>query len=248
MMIMAYFVGSVSFLLLAKISTLNLVFSMFLGLFHMCIIMSPVVLFLLIYGEITAQLIVWCVSIKDDVSINSTTCLLTHIRRTKNFIEALRNISNLFSYFLFWILVESLSGLTFGTYRSISFVLGNYSKDWQFLCMSITFFVMSLSFVQMIWYLCSFSQLLATKIHELKYSIMDLSITMEDQLVHQINETTISSEKESVYLQLNDFKGFNAEDFFTVNNSLITGMTSHFVTFLIILIEFKFTEMSLNKN
>ena len=152
MMIMAYFVGSVSFLLLAKISTLNLVFSMFLGLFHMCIIISPVVLFLLIYGEITAQLIVWCVSIKDDVSIKSTTCLLTHIRRTKNFIEALRNISNLFSYFLFWILVESLSGLTFGTYRSISFVLGNYSKDWQFLCMSITFFVMSLSFVQMIWY------------------------------------------------------------------------------------------------
>ena len=107
---------------------------------------------------------------------------------------------------------------------------------------------MSLSFVQMIWYLCSFSQLLATKIHDLKYSIMDLSITMEDQLVHQINETTIGSEKESVYLQLNDFKGFNAEDFFTVNNSLITGMTSHFVTFLIILIEFKFTEMSLNKN
>ena len=244
---MAYFVGMVSFYSLANLSALNMVFSISIGLFHMCIVLSPIVLFLLIYGEITAQLIVWSVSIKDDISINRT-CLLTHIRRTKNFIEALRNISNLFSYFLFWILVISLCGLIFATYRSISFILGNYSKDWQFLCMSITFCVLSLFFVKIIWYICSFSQLLATKIHELKYSIMDLNISMEDQLVHQIKETTIGNEKESVYVQLNDFKGFNAEDFFTVNNSLITGMTSHFVTFLIILIEFKFTEMSLNKS
>ena len=246
-MIMAYLIGTLSFLSLANLSTQGMVFTICLGLFHMCIVMCPILLFLLIYGEITAQLIVWSISIKDDISINRT-CLLTHIRRTKNFIEALRNISNIFSYFLFWILVISLCGMIVATYRSISFVLGNYSKDWQFLCMSITFFAMSIAFVKMIWYLCSFSQLLATKIHELKYSIMDLSITMEDQLVHQIKETTIDNEKESVYVQLNDFKGFNAEDFFTVNNSLITGMTSHFVTYLIILIEFKFTEMSLNKN
>ena len=63
-----------------------------------------------------------------------------------------------------------------------------------------------------------------------------------------MNESEIIDEKESVYINLDEFKGYNAEDFFTVNNSLITGMTSNFVTYLIILIQFKFTELSLKED
>ena len=50
------------------------------------------------------------------------------------------------------------------------------------------------------------------------------------------------SELEIICNELNDFKGFHGQDFFNVNNSLITGMVSNFVTYLIILIEFKITE------
>ena len=45
-------------------------------------------------------------------------------------------------------------------------------------------------------------------------------------------------------MQLDGFKGFNAENYFTVNNSMITGMIANFVTYLIVLIQFKITETS----
>ena len=50
------------------------------------------------------------------------------------------------------------------------------------------------------------------------------------------------SDLNAICNELSDFKGFHGKDFFTVNNSLITGMVSNFVTYLIILIEFKITE------
>ena len=59
-----------------------------------------------------------------------------------------------------------------------------------------------------------------------------------------MNETEFVDEKNSLYLQLDGFKGFNGENYFTVNNSLITGMVANFMTYLIILIQFKITEMT----
>ena len=59
-----------------------------------------------------------------------------------------------------------------------------------------------------------------------------------------MNETEFMDEKISLYLQLDGFKGFNAKNYFTVNNSLITGMIANFVTYLIVLIQFKITETS----
>ena len=60
-----------------------------------------------------------------------------------------------------------------------------------------------------------------------------------------MNETEFIDEKNSLYLQLDGFKGFNAANYFTVNNSLITGMIANFVTYVIILVQFKITEISL---
>ena len=59
-----------------------------------------------------------------------------------------------------------------------------------------------------------------------------------------MNETEFIDEKNSLYLQLDAFKGFNAKNYFIVNNSLITGMIANFVTYVIILVQFKITEIS----
>ena len=59
-----------------------------------------------------------------------------------------------------------------------------------------------------------------------------------------MNETEFIDEKNSLYLQLDGFKGFNGENYFTVNNSMITGMVANFVTYLIVLVQFKITETS----
>ena len=58
-----------------------------------------------------------------------------------------------------------------------------------------------------------------------------------------MNETEFIDDKHSLYLQLEGFKGFNGENYFSVNNSMVTGMIT-FVTYLIVLIQFKITETS----
>ena len=58
-----------------------------------------------------------------------------------------------------------------------------------------------------------------------------------------MNETEFIDEKNSLYLQLDGFKGFNGENYFIVNNSMITGMIANFVTYLIVLIQFKQSEI-----
>ena len=46
----------------------------------------------------------------------------------------------------------------------------------------------------------------------------------------------------SIMRQLDEFKGFSAYGYFTLNQSLLTGMTTNFATFLVILIQFKQAE------
>ena len=45
------------------------------------------------------------------------------------------------------------------------------------------------------------------------------------------------------WMILDDFKGFDGNGFFTLNHSLLTGMTGNFVTLMVILIQFKQSEV-----
>ena len=109
----------------------------------------------------------------------------------------------------------------------------------------ISYIIYFLAYIMLIWFLCNFSQLLTLKVHELKIAVLNLKFSKENGFSQEYGGTEFLIEKESVYLQLNDFKGFNADDYFIVNNALITKVFSNFITHVIILMQFKFTEMSL---
>ena len=96
----------------------------------------------------------------------------------------------------------------------------------------------------LIWYLCSFSQYLTSKVQELKIAILDLNFSREHSISQNMNETEFMIERQSIFLRLDQFNGFHAEDFFIVNNSFITGMIANFITYVILLIQFKFNEKS----
>ena len=185
-----------------------------------------------------------CVCIKEDISLNRKD--ITFIfQNTKHFITSLNDITELFSYFLFWILVISVIGLIFATYRSIAFILGNYLMTWEYVFMTISFFIYFINYSMLIWYLCSFSQYLTSKVQDLKISILDLNFSREQHSISQnMNETEFMIERQSIFLRLDQFNGFHAEDFFIVNNSFITGMIANFITYVILLIQFKFNEKS----
>ena len=68
------------------------------------------------------------------------------------------------------------------------------------------------------------------QVQELKRRILDIQFQ--------------TGQSEGVTSLLEEFKGFNAKGFFTLNHSLLTGMTANFVTYLVILVQFKQTEPS----
>ena len=51
-----------------------------------------------------------------------------------------------------------------------------------------------------------------------------------------------TAQSEAVITLLDEFKGFDAKGYFTLNHSLLTGMTANFVTYLVILVQFKQSE------
>ena len=46
-----------------------------------------------------------------------------------------------------------------------------------------------------------------------------------------------TGQAEAVITLLDHFKGFDAKGYFTLNHSLLTGMTANFVTYLVILVQ-----------
>ena len=147
--------------------------------------------------------------------------------------------TGVFSFFLFMIMTLELFGLIFTSYRCLSYVLGSYAVTmWEIQMIATSYFIYVLIYILTIWYLASFSQSLLSKIEELKNDFGNIKFCKD------MNETEFVDEKNSLYLQLDGFKGFNGENYFTVNNSMVTGMIANFVTYLIVLIQFKITETS----
>ena len=216
-----------------NLSTLCIIAHVIVTLVHITIFGTPLSSFLLIYGELVILLNLWISGIISDISKSHMTDNI--LEQSKMIIEALKKSSKLFSYNLFWILTLLLCGLIFSTYRSLSFLLGNYAKNWEYICMSSSFLMISIAYCCIIWYLCHLSQTLISK-------TQDLKVALGTNLRPRRSAPDESGELEIICNELNDFKGFHGEDFFIVNNSLITGMVSNFVTYLIILIEFKITE------
>ena len=216
-----------------NLSTLCIIAHVIVTLVHITIFGTPLFSFLLIYGELVILLNLWISGIITDISKSHMSDNI--LEQSKMVIEALKKSSKLFSYNLFWILTLLLCGLIFSTYRSLSFLLGNYAKNWEYICMSGSFLMISIAYCCIIWYLCHLSQTLISKTQDLKVAL-GTNLSLRRSVLDE------SSELEIICSELNDFKGFHGEDFFNVNNSLITGMVSNFVTYLIILIEFKITE------
>ena len=74
-------------------------------------------------------------------------------------------------------------------------------------------------------YLCTFSENVVTVVQDINTKILESQTSKEVGL--------------PVSVQLQNFHGFSANGFFTVNHSLMTGMTANFLTYMVILIQFQ---------
>ena len=80
----------------------------------------------------------------------------------------------------------------------------------------------------------------------LKASIEVIDILDDDRIVFISGKSMRAIHgKKIILLEIEDFKGFDCNGFFILGKPLLTSILANFVTYLIILIQFKITETTL---
>ena len=138
--------------------------------------------------------------------------------------EGLEETSAVFSLLLLWCMAISCSIITFATYFGIAFLID--SNGLRSYIPRIGMFSVTFLTTQYVIYINFLSQEIAENLQGLKFYIYKLKSDKKDQIIEKINS----------------FQGFNACGFFTLGKPLLTSIIANFITYMIVLIQFKMAE------
>ena len=137
--------------------------------------------------------------------------------------EGLEQTNIVFAFLLLWCMAITCLIFTFAAYFAIAFLVdSNVTLNSPRIGMfSVTF--VTIQYVILVNFL---SQEVADNLQGLKFYIYELKSDKKDQIIEKINS----------------FQGFNANGFFTIGKPLLTSITTNFITYMIVLIQFKMAE------
>ena len=187
---------------------------------------GPFLAFVIIYCHICTQI----VSYLEIINQNFETC--TEYNNLSNdlrnlFENGIKKANDIFSLPLFFIISSSLVSMTFNVYITIAITF-NFTLNQE---NALSFFIVSFFsyaiFVITVLCILNFMSSAVTK------SLESLYFTINS------NENTVKINLKS----MENFKGFDACGFFTLGKPLLTSITTNFTTYLIVLIQFKMSEI-----
>ena len=146
-------------------------------------------------------------------------------------IHALKEFNKMSAPFLFYIISYDFCFVIimgFFIYVKTNTLISRGSFSWQDWLLFVSFILIFIRTTFLLYTFCCLSDDVASEVQELKTKVIDFEV--------QNGRTT------SIIHKLDEFKGFSAYGYFTLNQSLLTGMTTNFATFLVILIQFKQAE------
>ena len=192
-----------------------------------------------IYGELCTLLCIW----SDTIIITTSNNQLNEfeiIREVKCFTNILKKCRHTFAHFLFWIAFCNVVLLITIGYFTMSIVF-DAQQSMGGMDLAKTYFHIGSSgcFIfesALLFMLCHFSENVAHSVQKLKEYILEIH-SKNDYYGLQKDGGEIV-----LYHLLNEFYGFEAYGFFTLNHSLLTGIVSNFVTYLVVIINFRVSE------
>lgn len=150
--------------------------------------------------------------------------------KVRDFMDALKLARKIISPFLFWIIWGYFLQAIIMSYFSIATIMNeNTTLGWEKICSIISYFLFDVWIIYLFHMYCSLSEHIVDQINCLRERVMDF-----DQQ---------SNQQDMIYSALSEFQGFDAKGYFTLNNSLLTGMITNFATLLVILVQFKQSEI-----
>ena len=81
-------------------------------------------------------------------------------------------------------------------------------------------------------------------IHGIKTAILDLHINPDDILTLNGKTFRVKHWQKRIASGLGEFQGFHGNNYFVLEKPLLTSITANFITYLIILVQFKVSELS----
>ena len=105
------------------------------------------------------------------------------------------------------------------------------SIEWPRQGIFISCGILAFGFLYLIFQLCDLSEMLVVNVGELEDLIIDYQLKNVESRQHS-----------DVCNLLSKFKGFDANGYFTLNHSMLTGMIANIVTYLVILVQFRQSE------
>ena len=152
------------------------------------------------------------------------------LNETKLFIDGLNQVVKLFSSLLFWITSSFMLNIIVLTFISISQLMdADESMEWQRQGIFISCGILAIGFFYLIFALCHTSEMLVVNVGGL-----------EDMIIgYHFKNNRETQQKNDVCNLLSKFNGFEANGYFTLNHSMLTGMIGNIVTYLVILVQFR---------
>ena len=196
----------------------------------MLYLQCPVAALTAVIIEVSSALKSWINCLKHEDKISFRDCLKLN--------QALKMATDLFSWALFFITIDSIILFVLFSYKTLSSF-----KDSNMYVVPLGFFAYGMLLCDVIFNTNIASQRVVDELEGLKQKIVDLTIddpetmiALEDQMY------SFSYARQKVLHDLGKFQGYTGGGYFTLGKSLLSTLISNFVTYLIILIQFKLSE------
>jgi hypothetical protein len=198
-------------------------------------IVLPEFIFVLIYGSIVETLVKWGQHIIDDQG-KRTEEPYQYFEECRRYMTGINKAKDLFSSQLFYICFFTLVGVIVTVFRVFSFFMGGYEMSYLQITLTVGYACFGSNLGIVLYLIICMSHRLIDTTERLEDKVRDMGIQNRGQMVIDYWQQSQVIEK------LKKFKGFSALDYFILEKPLLTSIYTNFITYLIVLIQFRVSE------
>ena len=163
----------------------------------------------------------------------------------KKILTSIEMISKAISKIIFWLFTLILVAAIICTYLMVAFFLNQKEFTVPIILNIVGYGGIVSLYVRFAYGYCVFTQDIKDDIHGIKRAILDLDINPDDLLTSNGQTVRAKHLQKRIASGLDEFQGFHGNNYFVLGKPLLTSITANFITYLIILVQFKVSESSL---
>ena len=198
--------------------------------FDLQFIFAPIVSFHLYFLECLSKIESWMNLIK--VKLTKDTNQNFILDECNELMSGLHLLTDAISSIIFWLITSILLLSIVEAYIMIVYILSptEFNQATIFLMVGYGFF--GIFFLYFLYSYCTFSQFIKDSSDQIKLILLNNPEKDENKI-----------QKTQALLKFETWNGFHGNGYFTLGKSLLTAVVANFITYLIILIQFKVSEL-----